>query len=288
MIKTTLKLSDELPLTCSRKGTCCFGNKVTLNPWELALLANEKQISASKFRELYCDLGGIRLKFDGVKDKQGNASCSQYSADFGCSVHIARPLACRLFPIGRQIQNEKVDYIYQGSEFPCLSGCPEVTSLPYISVEKYLKEQSVAKFEQAQDVYLELMQDLADSAFTLLLDTGLSDMGDKETLRKWRISGAMNPETLANRIGTEWINELMSPSISVHLEEPLLFAQLHSVQIQTKVNSVFGSLKLNNELHEASVFLMSLSLILASAIGADPKTLSELWITTAKKNGALE
>ena len=155
-------------------------------------------------------------------------------------------------------------------------------------MEKYLKEQSVAKFEQAQDVYLELMQDLADSAFTLLLDTGLSDMGDKETLRKWRIRGGMNPEILANRIGTEWINELMSPSISVHLEEPLLFAQLHSEQIQTKVNSVFGSLKLNNELHEASVFLMSLSLMLASAIGADPKTLSELWITTAKKNGALE
>ena len=44
-------------------------------------------------------------------------------------------------------------------------------------------------FEKAQDAYLEVMQNLAENAFTLLLDSGLAATGEKITLSMWRKMG---------------------------------------------------------------------------------------------------
>jgi len=74
MISTKLKLQDKLPLTCTRAGTCCHGNQVFLNPWELARLAKEKHITPKEFHDRYCNFGGILLRFNGKKDKGGKPS----------------------------------------------------------------------------------------------------------------------------------------------------------------------------------------------------------------------
>ena len=103
MQTTKLSLEDRLPLTCSRRGTCCHGNLVMINPWELFCLAREKKVSPREFRDQYCESGGIRLRFNGKPGWQDKKACSQYIDNFGCSVHVGRPLACRLFPLGRQI-----------------------------------------------------------------------------------------------------------------------------------------------------------------------------------------
>ena len=214
MVTTKLTIHDKLPLTCSRTGTCCHGKLVLLNPWELLSLAREKKITPREFRDRYCDFGGIRLRFDGEIGWKEQQACSQYIPNFGCSVHLGRPLSCRLYPLGRQIQSEQVHYMYQGSEFPCLEGCPEVSELPHLSVGEYLKGQLADAFEQAQDAYLDLMENLADIAFVLLLDTGLAQSGDRETLAQWRKMGNEFPEQLAATIGQEWIDCLMLPEIS--------------------------------------------------------------------------
>jgi Fe-S-cluster containining protein/predicted house-cleaning noncanonical NTP pyrophosphatase (MazG superfamily) len=288
MITTKLSLQDKLPLTCSRKGTCCHGNLVYINPWELVRLAKEKNTTPREFKELYCEFGGIRLRFNGKADYRNKLACSQYIENFGCSVHVGRPLACRLFPIGRQIQNEEFHYLFQGTEFPCLNGCSEVTELPQLSVGEYLKGQETDKFEQAQDAYLDLMQNLADIAFTLLLDTNLATSGDKETLRQWRKMGIELPETLAERISQEWLDCLIVPEIKDDLEDPILYAQKHNELLQSKAQKEFEMLQTNKEFQQASILMMAVALHLARAIGANPKSLSELWIETAKEHGALE
>lgn len=287
MITTKLSLQDSLPLTCSRTGTCCHGKQVLLNPWELLCIANEKKITPQEFQDLYCDLGGIRLRFDGNKDKLGQSACGQYIENFGCSVHLGRPLACRLYPLGRQIQSEEVQYIFEGKEFPCLNGCPEVVNLPYLSVGEYLQGQVSERFENSQDEYLEVMQNIADVAFALLLDTGLSASGDKKTILEWRKIGEESPEILAERIGKEWKDAIMLPKISKQLEDPILFARRHNEILQLKVQATFGSLQSNQEFHEASVLIMGVALYLAKAIGANPTSLAEHWIEIAKSNGAL-
>jgi len=290
MNKLTTKLTNQstLPLTCSRSGTCCFGKDVMINPFELFRLSKEKKISPREFRDLYCDFGGIQLRFNGKKDKKEQQACSQYLDDFGCSVHLGRPLACRLYPLGRQIQHNKAHYMHQGNQFPCLTDCAEVLELPKLTVGEYINGQEADQFEKAQDQYLLLMQNIADIAFELLLDTGLSESGDKKTLASWRTMGNQLPQDLTKSISPDWLDTLMLPLIKEDINDPILFAQKHNEILMLKAQEQFGSLSGNKDLHEASVLMMGIALLLAKAIGANPKSMSELWIETAKNHGAKE
>lgn len=284
------KLSNEsiLPLTCSRAGTCCFGKAVMLNPWELLCLSKEKGITPKEFRDLYCDFGGIQLRFDGKKDKKGQNACSQYLNHKGCSVHKGRPLACRLYPLGRQIQFDTAQYIYEGDTFPCLTDCSEVLELPKLSVGDYLKGQEADPFEQAQDAYLVLMQNIADIGFELLLDSGLASSGDTKTLTLWREIGNEPPTVLAERIGKEWVDCLMIPVIIDEIDNPITFSNKHNNLLQLKAQEEFGSLQTLQELHKASVLIIGVALHLAKGLGADPKEIVAHWIDIAKSHGAKE
>lgn len=288
MLNTLLDLNTKLPLTCSRKGICCHGNQVLLNPWELNRLAFDKKISVKQFRDLYCHWSGIRLKFDGEKDHRGKNSCSQYIQDFGCSVHEARPLVCRLFPIGRQIHNDEVKYIFQSKTFPCLDGCSEVNELPKMTVEDYLLDQKTNLFEQAQDAYLEVMQNMADIAFILLLETALVTNGDINTLSVWKSRGLMDSEQLIESIGKKWIDLITMPTIDFIKDKPLEFVKSHEILLQNKVQDQIDSCKTLNEISETCILLISIAYFLANSIGASQKDLSELWIKIAKENGAME
>ena len=288
MQTTQLSTESILPLTCSRSGTCCFGKAVMLNPWELLNFSIEKKITTREFRDLYCEFGGIRLRFDGKPDNKGQNSCSQYVDNMGCSVHLGRPLACRLYPLGRKIQFDKAHYIYEGDTFPCLTDCAEVLELPKMSVGEYLKGQEANLYEKAQDEYLKVMQNIADIGFELLLDSGLSESGDTKTLALWRTMGNETSELLAERIGKEWIDYLMLPNITENLQDPIAFAKKHNELLLSKAQEKFGAINTFQEIHEASVLMIGLALHLAKALGADPKSISEHWIETAKSNGAKE
>lgn len=288
MLNTTkLHFNDKLPLTCTRTGTCCHGKNVNLNPWELLSLANAKKITPREFRDLYCEFGGIRLRFDGNPEWKNLPACNQYTENFGCSVHEGRPLACRLYPLGRQKQAEETTYIYQGTEFPCLEGCPDVVNLPKMSVKEYIKGQAAEAFESVQDDYLEVMQNLADVAFVLLLETGLSESGDKKTLQTWRALGDTAPTQLANKIGPEWIDCLMLPPLDSSLT-PNEFIIQHNEFLQQKAQDSFELLTNNEEISKASCLMMAIALHLGRGLGANPIGLADHWINTAKEHGALE
>lgn len=288
MHTTKLGLQDSLPLTCTRTGTCCHGKQVLLNPWELFCIAKQKEVTPREFRDLYCEFSGIRLQFNGEVGPKNQQACSQYIDNFGCSVHLGRPLACRLYPLGRQIQNDEASYMFQGVNFPCLEGCPTVSELPHLTVGEYLEGQETDRFEKAQDAYLEMMQNIADIAFELLLDSGLSESGDKKTLPLWREMGNEPPQALADRIGNEWMDRLMLPEIKDETEDPISFARQQNQLIQLKAQEQFGTLQTTQELHEASVLIMGVALNLARAIGANPEGLAEHWIEIAKSHGAQE
>ena len=288
MKTTTLSPESVLPLTCSRTGTCCHGKLIYINPWELYALAQEKKISSKEFRELYTDNLGISLKFNGAKGWKDQEACSQYVEGFGCSVHEGRPLACRLYPLGRQLQSNEVAYVYHGEKFPCLEGCPEVVDLPQVKVGDYLKGQATGSYEEAQDFYVELMQNLADMAFEFLLDTGLSESGDTATLKEWRKSGTDSAETLMHKIGAEWMDEFTNPNITHGIQDPCVFTQKHEELLNSKLQLEFSHLQTLDDYQTGTVLLMNIALQLARSLGADPKELSEMWIATAKEHGAKE
>ncbi|MBI9041243.1 YkgJ family cysteine cluster protein [Lutibacter sp.] len=287
MQRTKLSAQSILTLTCSRSGTCCFGKAVMLNPWELLKFSSEKKMTPRDFRDLYCEFGGIRLRFNGKPDKKGQLACSQYIENVGCSVHLGRPLACRLYPLGRYIQFNKAHYMYQGDQFPCLNDCSEVLELPKLSVGEYIKGQEAVQFEKAQDEYLLVMQNIADIGFELLLDSGLAESGDTKTLKVWREIGNEPPELLVERIGQDWIDSLMIPAIQEN-ENPITFAQKHNELLLLKAQEEFGNVQTLQELHNASVLMIGVALHLSRGLGADTKGISEHWIEIAKSHGAKE
>ncbi len=132
------------------------------------------------------------------------------------------------------------------------------------------------------------MQNIADIGFELLLDSGLAESGDTKTLAAWRVIGNELPELLVERIGQEWIDYLMIPTITNEYEDPISFAQKHNDLLLEKVQEKFGSLQTLHELHEASVLLIGVALHLARGLGVDTKEISEHWIETAKSHGAKE
>jgi Fe-S-cluster containining protein len=288
MQTTKLTSKSILPLTCTRSGTCCFGKAVMLNPWEIVCFSKAKKTTPREFRDLYTEFDGIQLLFDGKEDKKGQKSCSQYIPDFGCSVHEGRPLACRLFPLGRQIQFDKAQYIFEGTTFPCLTDCADVLNLPKLSVGDYLKGQKADLFEKAQDEYLLVMQNIADISFELFLDSGLSKSGDTKTLKEWRKLGNATPEIVAQKIGKDWLDALMIPEIKDEIENPIIFAKKHNDLLLAKAQHQFESIQTLEELHKASVLMIAIALHLAKGLGADAKGIAEHWIETAKSFGGKE
>jgi Fe-S-cluster containining protein len=215
---------------------------VWLNPWELARLAAVKGLTARVFRDRHCEFGGIRLHFNGPIGRNGLAACSQYLPDCGCSVHADRPMACRLYPLGRERHGKKFHYMHRGSDYPCLEDCPKVADLPHLTVADYLVCQDVSASVAAQDAYLELMQALADGAFALLLESGLAASGDRLTLRLWRELGRDNPEHLTKRLGPEWIDRLMLPGFENVLDDPATFSRRHHDMLQSQAQESFGNI----------------------------------------------
>jgi Fe-S-cluster containining protein len=254
----------------------------------LAYLAKEKKVNPLEFRNKYTEWSGIRLLFDGAVGYNEKKACGQYIDGIGCSVHIARPLACRLFPLGRQIQNGETAYIHQGKVFPCLEGCSEVLNLPYCSVTEYLIEQHTEKWEISQNGYLEVVQILADIAFELLLDSGLAEWGDKETLQQWRIMATESPDQLAKRFGTDWLNYLTIPNLDEYIQQPHVFCEQHVIILQQLLQILVENAQTHKDLHEASIIVMAMTLFLSHAVGADSQLLANHWIEIAKNNGAQE
>ena len=132
------------------------------------------------------------------------------------------------------------------------------------------------------------MQNLADIAFTLLLETGLSESGDTSTLTQWRKSGLLGGEELVQLLPKDWQKVLITPSISLDGTDVQSFIEAHNDQLQEQAQLVVNGLSHMHDFHEAAVLMMRMALFLACSLGADPIALSEMWIDVAKENGAKE
>jgi len=258
-------LDDILPLTCSRTGTCCHGKVVRINPWELAQFSRSLRISSQEFYRRYLDVLGMQIRFDGKEGWKGLQACSLYDSSRGCVAHAGRPLACRLYPLGREVQRGEVRYMHRGQEFPCLEGCAEVRQLPQMTVREYLQGQSIEKTVIAQDMYLEMLQDLADGAMALLLETGMDRENVKRVLRKW--------EQWRNPLEEVWESLLLHDSNLLGVDSRSEISA-HAVSIQL---SIQGALQKGQATGDLSYILMCMALRLAQSLGLDPLKLLQNW-----------
>ena len=130
----------EFSYACTRCNRCCAGKLIQVNPYEIARLAGRLRLSTAEFRDRFTD--GARLN----RDKEGRCV---FLGSEGCSVHSDRPLVCRLFPLGRVVDEDGVVTYCRPNYDRGASGEFGTAA----TVADYVEAQGAAPFIEAADAY---------------------------------------------------------------------------------------------------------------------------------------
>lgn len=130
---------------CSR---CCREFRIQVNPYEIFRLARHLHLSTTEFIAHHLENGPwLRHKDDGTCVHLGTG---------GCSVHPARPLVCRLYPLGRHVDPDRTERFAHIKPHPQTEGEYGTAG----TVADYLDTQGAKPFLEAADRYLALFHRL--------------------------------------------------------------------------------------------------------------------------------
>jgi len=274
---TPLTATDRLPLTCTRLGTCCHGHRILISPWELAWLAHGIGLTPRALRDARTFNGGTQLMADGPVGIHGPAShrvpaCTLYDAELGCRAHAHRPLACRLYPLGRQRHAGAIRYYHPGAVMPCRELCPSVTELPERSVGEYLQEQDLTAGEAAHDGYAALAYGLVNAALVIADAGEISRAALGDHLAKLCTWTAHERVTC---MGHEWYDLLTIPDLPVSADAATFVAD-HGLLMANRLQDEFHRRPPTKALTETACLELLLALHLGSTVGADAATMAIL------------
>jgi uncharacterized protein len=130
---------------CSR---CCRNFRIQVNPYEIARLARHLSLSTTEFIARHLEDGPyLGHRTDGT--------CI-FLGERGCSVHAARPLVCRLYPLGRRVTSTDDELFAHIQPHPESEGEYGDDG----TVADYLAAQGAAPFIAAADRYLDVFRRL--------------------------------------------------------------------------------------------------------------------------------
>lgn len=137
---------------CARCGACCSHQAIQLNPWEVWRLARRLGLTSGQFIARHSDNAGLFLRF-GPDGRCG------FLTPAGCAVHPARPLACRLYPLGLETDPEGREVYAPLARHPaCQGGASPAPS--EAARDAYLASQALEEWLAAQRFYLALAREL--------------------------------------------------------------------------------------------------------------------------------
>jgi len=107
--------NDKIPFKCVGCGNCCKNrdeNPIILYPYDIYLIAKNKNINTEEFLFKYCDFCiGTNSYLPVTTIKAINRDC--IFLDKGkCSIQEHKPATCALFPLGRATSNKTKEMIY--------------------------------------------------------------------------------------------------------------------------------------------------------------------------------
>ncbi len=274
---TSLALTDRLPLTCTLLGTCCHGHRILLSPWELAWLADGLGVTPRELRDTRMVAGGTQLKADGAVGSHGPAAhrvpaCTLYDSAMGCRAHAQRPLACRLYPLGRQRLAGAIRYHHPGDVLPCHELCPTVSELPARSVGDYLAEQQIGAGEAAHDGYAALAYGLINAA-VVIAEAGL--VARAHLLARITLFRTWSADQRAEGLTSRWYDLLTIPDLEVSADAAA-FVVAHGQLLARRIQGEFMGRTAEDALVEAAELDVLLALHLGSTVGTDPAVMAAL------------
>lgn len=154
-------LNDMVKISCHDcKGCfdCCheMGNSIILNPYDIYLLTGNLHTLFEELLEEKVELGvedGIilpHLSMDRERD-----SCAFLNQEGRCSIHEFRPNLCRLFPLGREYEEEKIKY------FILQNACIKRDKVK-VKVSKWLGYSDIHEIEKFLLNWHDLMKELRE------------------------------------------------------------------------------------------------------------------------------
>ena len=131
--------------SCRRCLRCCRDKRIQLNPYEVARLAQNRSQTTTAFRKAHTQDGeGLELA------RTADGACV-FLGDAVCTVHGDRPLACRVYPLGRHRTFEGVESFSRVEPHPQSAG--EIHARGDISA--YLRDQGAEPYLRASDAYMD-------------------------------------------------------------------------------------------------------------------------------------
>lgn len=129
---------------CGGSASCCrfADDTITLDPYDIYLL---QQGTGLNFEMLYAKQLIALSPVLGLLIPHLNFSKSTNSCPFlldsgRCSIHAYRPGLCRLFPLARLIEKDRVQYLLQIHECPC-------ETKPKTKIKKWLELPDIEHYE---------------------------------------------------------------------------------------------------------------------------------------------
>lgn len=150
-----LKPGDPFQLTCDAAGcgsNCCTKSApIVLNPYEIALICRE---SGMYYEDLLDVVDTGRAKGFPLVMLPRYPACFFWT-DSGCRIYQARPLACRLYPLGRVFENGESHIVR-----PAVNVCSGLAAGPAGTVADYIAGQRADTQIRMADKWIEFVSEV--------------------------------------------------------------------------------------------------------------------------------
>jgi len=150
-----LEPSEPVQLACGTAGcsaNCCAdGPHIILNPYEIALICRAAGLS---YEDLLDVVETDRVNGFPLVMLPREPAC-HFWTDAGCRIYEARPLACRLFPLGRVFENGRSAFV-----LPDRNHCTGLVPAPDRTLADYLREQDTETQVRMADAWIEFVTEM--------------------------------------------------------------------------------------------------------------------------------
>ncbi|MEZ5726595.1 MAG: YkgJ family cysteine cluster protein [Burkholderiaceae bacterium] len=146
-----LRHTDAFSYACKGCGGCCRNKRIAVTPYEVWRLSRACGIDTGEFLARHVEPDAPYLRVD-------EAGECVFLREGRCSVHRDRPLVCRLYPLGRQRDEDGDETFWRLEPRP---GSPGVYGTD-TTVADYLAQQQVDELLHVVDRYQALYYHLFD------------------------------------------------------------------------------------------------------------------------------
>lgn len=204
---------EAFAFRCAACSRCCHHKVIQTNPYEIAQLAAFKGVSAREFRELWTEDGA------GTTLARTEADVCVFLGEAGCTVHPARPLVCRLYPLGRRRAGDGTEHWLRLDPHPLSGGTFGTDG----TIGDYIAAQDAQPFIAAADAYAEWV----NTAREVMARLPAGDAGGAAVFDLLDLDAAV-----AAHCAATGLDEPIDPAKRLDMHIALLYAELDKLSSQ--------------------------------------------------------